>query len=122
MNRGLRLVLFYALLLAPLGLGGAPAADRVVEVGVVSPLAAQARDLGLVPAQFRMSVVVGLKLRHKAELDAWLADVSDPSSPNFQHFLTQPRQKPIGSRLGPSDPSRDLRLAKLYSAFRAAPA
>src|SRR2546428_9250093 len=89
MNRGLRLLLLCAPLLPVLSLGGVSASSRTVKAGVVSPLVVQVRDLGPVPAQFRLNLVVGLKLRHKAELDAWLADASNPSSRNFQHFLSQ---------------------------------
>src|SRR5581483_10158931 len=44
-------------------------------------------------------VVVGLDLHDKAGLDAFLAQASDPRSPEFQHFLTQDQ---FNARYGPS--------------------
>src|SRR5262244_904968 len=57
--------------------------------GSRSPLAGQATDLGRAPANFPLQIVVGLDLRNRATLEAFIADVSNPASPNFQHFLSQ---------------------------------
>ena len=57
--------------------------------GSRSPLAGQATDRGRAPANFPLQIVVGLDLRNKAALEAFIADVSDPASPHFQHFLSQ---------------------------------
>src|SRR5438105_325759 len=99
MNRRLWLLLLCAGLLGVVSLGGASASSRAMEAGVVSPLVAQVRDLGPAPGHFRLNLVVGLKLRRKARLDAFLADVSKPSSPTFQHFLTQ---RQFNARYGPT--------------------
>jgi kumamolisin len=61
----------------------------VAKAGTRSPLAAQTVDLGRAPATLPLQVAIGLQLRNRAALDAFIADVSDPASPNFQHFLTQ---------------------------------
>ncbi len=70
----------------------APAAQSLssVEAPVrsLSPLAAQAVDLGVAPDAFPVQVVVGLQLRDKAGLDAYLQQASDPASPLFQKWLT----------------------------------
>ncbi|HUK57406.1 MAG TPA: S53 family peptidase [Nitrospiria bacterium] len=60
-----------------------------IKPGSRSPLVAQATDLGRAPAGFPLRIVVGLDLRNKAALDAFIADVSNPASPNFQRFLSQ---------------------------------
>src|SRR2546430_7302846 len=57
--------------------------------GSRSPLAGQATDRGRAPANFPLQIVVGLDLRNKAALEAFIADGSDPASPQFQHFLSQ---------------------------------
>src|SRR5437867_2585904 len=69
-----------------------------------SPLAGQATDRGRAPASFPLSIVVGLDLHHKAELEEFLADVSDPASPNFQHFLSQDE---FNDRYGPTQEEED---------------
>lgn len=99
MDRRLWLLVVCAALMGVVSLGGASASSRAVKAGVISPLASQVRDLGPAPAHFRLNVVVGLKLRHKARLDAFLAEASNPSSPNFQHFLTQ---RQFNARYGPT--------------------
>jgi subtilase family serine protease len=99
MKRGLWLLLLCGGLLGFASLGGAAASSRPIVPGDVSPLVAQATDLGPAPPSLRLHVVVGLKLRHKARLDAFLADVSNPSSPRFRRFLNQ---KQFNARYGPT--------------------
>src|SRR6059036_855471 len=62
---------------------------RVVKQGSVSPLVARARDRGRAPRSNRHRVVVGLALRQREALEAFLADVQDPGSPRYHQFLTQ---------------------------------
>src|SRR5215510_14304342 len=57
--------------------------------GSRSPQAGQVTNLGRAPANFPLHIVVGLELRNRADLEAFIADVSDSTSPNFQHFLSQ---------------------------------
>src|SRR5262249_6229437 len=81
-----------------LALGGGMAVDMIgnqvlsaqaAAAGSRSPLARHATDLGRAPANFPLQIVVGLDLRNRAALEAFIADVSNPASPNFQHFLSQ---------------------------------
>ena len=62
---------------------------RIVKHGSVSPLLARTRDRGRAPRADRHRVVVGLALRQRDALEAFLADVQDPGSPRYHHFLTQ---------------------------------
>jgi kumamolisin len=69
-------------------------------------------DLGLAPANFPVRIVVGLDLRDKADLEAFLADVSDPASPHFQHFLSQDA---FNARYGPT-PAEEQRVVDWLTA------
>src|SRR5206468_2049941 len=62
---------------------------RIVKHGVVSPLLSRTRDRGRAPRADRHRVVVGLALRQREALEAFLADVQDPGSPRYHQFLTQ---------------------------------
>jgi pro-kumamolisin-like protein len=79
-------VLALASVAAPLE--AAPPRDAVAIPGSLSPLLPFAVDLGRLPATSEHSVVVGLELRNRDLLDAFLADVHDPASPNYGRFLT----------------------------------
>jgi len=48
----------------------------------------QARLVGRLPATQVLKIDIVLPLRDQAGLDAFVADVYDPSSPNYRHFLT----------------------------------
>src|SRR5947199_8515829 len=61
----------------------------LVKAGSLSPLLAEATDVGRAPATEQHKVVLGLELRDRQDLDAFLIDVQDPSSPNYPRFLTQ---------------------------------
>src|SRR5438445_7895210 len=61
----------------------------VLKPGAVSPLLAETTDLGRAPATDRHKIVIALGLRNRPALEALLADVQDPRSPNHQRFLTQ---------------------------------
>src|SRR5262249_58155494 len=61
----------------------------VTKRGSLSPLVARARDRGRAPRADRHRVVVGLSLRQREALEAFLADVQDPASPRYHQFLTQ---------------------------------
>ena len=63
--------------------------SRVTKRGSLSPLVARARDRGRAPRADRHRVVVGLSLRQREALEAFLADVQDPASPRYHQFLTQ---------------------------------
>ncbi|MCC9307989.1 putative Ig domain-containing protein [Kitasatospora sp. RB6PN24] len=64
------------------------AAPRVALPDTVTPAVAHSQKKGDVPANQQLSVAVGLKLRNSADLDAFLAQVSDPKSALYGHYLT----------------------------------
>jgi hypothetical protein len=66
----------------------------------VSQAVAGSRPLYELSAATRLNLAIGLPLRNQAQLDTFLAQVSDPSSPNFQHYLT-PAQ--FADEFGPSE-------------------
>ena len=57
--------------------------------GTVSPNVAQATDDGKESTSTKHEIYVGLALRNRDALEAFLHDVQDPSSPRFSQFLTQ---------------------------------
>lgn len=78
-------------------------ADRVIKHGNVHPLARAEFDRGSADLTLPMeNMILQLSPRAsaKAELDTLLADLQNPKSPNFHHFLT-PQE--FGLRFGPSD-------------------
>src|SRR6476469_7238526 len=83
-----------ALMLAP-----HPAAAGRVLSGHVPVAARELLPMGDVPAANRLSLALGLPARDPAGLDAFLASVSDPASPDFRHYLT-PEQ--LTERFGPT--------------------
>jgi kumamolisin len=48
----------------------------------------------------KASITIALKLRNSDQLDAFIASLNDPSSPNFKHYLTPDEFK---SEYGPTD-------------------
>ncbi|GAA2253424.1 MULTISPECIES: S53 family peptidase [Kitasatospora] len=67
----------------------APAAvQRVALDGNVIPAVSHSTRLGDVAADQRITVAVSLNQRDRAGLDAFLAQVTDPKSPGYQHYLT----------------------------------
>jgi subtilase family serine protease len=77
----------FALVLLTLGATSALAAPG--KARSLSPRLTEAIDIGPARATERHRVVVALDLRDRAGLDAFLADVQDPSSPRYGQFLTQ---------------------------------
>ncbi len=78
-------------------------ADRVIKHGNVHPLARAEFDRGSADLNLPMeNMILSLSPRAsaKADLDAMLADLQNPKSPNFHHFLS-PQE--FGLRFGPSD-------------------
>lgn len=90
--------------LAQRDLGVVP--GRVPLPDSLSPLAAQAEDLGPAASDTPVRVLVGLALRDRAGLEAFLADAADPASPRFQQFLTQDQ---FNARFGPT-PQQEARV------------
>ena len=78
-------------------------ADRVIKHGNVHPLARAEFDRGSADLNLPMENMILLlspRASAKADLDAFLADLQNPKSPNFRHFLT-PQE--FGLRFGPTD-------------------
>ncbi|WP_245178932.1 trypsin-like serine protease [Streptomyces montanisoli] len=57
-------------------------------LGPSGPAPAGAHRLGTTAADREMSVALSLKPHDEAGLDAFVKSVSDPSSPNYRHYLT----------------------------------
>jgi Pro-kumamolisin, activation domain/Viral BACON domain len=66
--------------------------------GVVSSLGL--RPLGPLPSSTRLTLVLGLPLRNQQALSNLLAQIYDPASPDYHHYLT-PRQ--FAERFGPTE-------------------
>ncbi len=64
-----------------------------------SPRLHEATLLGHERAGTQHSVVISLDLRNRAELEAFLADVQNPDSPNYGRFITQDE---FNARFAPS--------------------
>src|SRR5579859_2677169 len=86
---------------APLGGPGAAAAARptALPASAAPALPAGATRLGAVAGTTTISLDVTLKVPDEAGLNAFLADLSDPKSPLFRHFL---RPGQFGAMFGPS--------------------
>ena len=72
-----------SVLAAPVSGGG----GRQVLSGQVPRLTRQLPALGRLDASYHLEVAIGLPLRHREELTNLLADIYNPASPNFRHFL-----------------------------------
>ena len=74
-----------------LGLASGPvrAADTATVAGNVAPWIGSAARLGAVPPATRVTIAVHLGLRDADRLQAFVADVSAPHSPNYGKYLTQ---------------------------------
>jgi kumamolisin len=84
-----------ALIVLTVGLAAAPRGAAARGLGgpgkfhSLSPHLKDAVDLGRAPASERHRVVVSLDVRDREGLEAFLADVQDPSSPRYRQFLSQ---------------------------------
>jgi len=58
------------------------------------------QPVGRLPAQERLSLVIGLPLRNREEFNNLLQQIDDPSSPHYRRYLT-PQQ--IAERFGPTE-------------------
>src|SRR5437867_10471996 len=70
-------------------LRAAVSAGAVPRAGSLSPRLREASDHGRSDARGVHRIVVGLELRNRDVLDAFLAEVHDPASPNYGRFLSQ---------------------------------
>ena len=71
----------------------------------------EAQSLGRLPAAHTMKLGLMLALRHQPELENFLQELYDPSSPSYRHFLTV---QEFTARFGPSQDDYDavVRFAK----------
>ena len=67
----------------------------------------QAPSVGRLPAAQVMRLVLVLPLRHQPELESFLQELYDPSSPSYRHFLTV---QEFTARFGPSPEDYDAVL------------
>ena len=63
------------------------AAPPQVLSGHVPKITRQLSPLGRLDAQRRLEVAIGLPVRNRGQLTNFLADINDPASPNFRHYL-----------------------------------
>jgi subtilase family serine protease len=61
---------------------------------------ARLTPIGDLPSSQRLNLAIGLPLRNQPELDNLLRQISDPTSPNYRHYLT-PEQ--FTERFGPTE-------------------
>jgi subtilase family serine protease len=80
----------------------AQAADSRVLSGSVPTAVTQLnlQPLGRLPTTNQLHLAIGLPLRNQAALDALLQQISDPTSPEYRHYLT-PEQ--FTDRFGPTE-------------------
>ena len=64
------------------------AQGRQVLHGHVTEAVSRLTPIGRLPATRELRLAIGLPLRDPAGLDQFLAEVYDPASPNYRHFLT----------------------------------
>jgi subtilase family serine protease len=96
-----RFALFTAACMAALVLASVPAvAGHQVLSGHVPQAVAQSQVEAALPASTRLNLAIGLPLRNQEKLEALLAQLSDPASPNFRHYLT-PAQ--FAAQFGPTE-------------------
>jgi hypothetical protein len=90
--------------------GTAPQDMRPLPIDLV-PALSRAQDLGPANPGQVLNVAVSLPYAHPAELQAFLDAVSQPSSPEYGHFLTPDE---VGERFGP--PREDIDAVARYLA------
>src|SRR5438067_956226 len=88
-----------------------PTVGAVARPDSISPQARNATDLGPAPPGTTLRIAVGLDLHDKDELDLSIARASDPSSPQFQGFLSQDE---FNARYGPT-PAQEARVVAWLS-------
>src|SRR3954469_14641574 len=81
---------YFALLFLATALAGAssPAAERKVLKGHVPFPVAKLQPIASLPPATNLSLAIGLPLRNSQGLSNFLADVYNPASPNYHHYLT----------------------------------
>jgi subtilase family serine protease len=75
-------------------------ANRKILPGHVPAVTARLISTGRLPATNQLHLAIGLPLRDPAGLEKFLAEVSDPASPNYRKFLTP---EEFTARFGPTE-------------------
>ncbi|HEU6448240.1 MAG TPA: S53 family peptidase [Verrucomicrobiae bacterium] len=99
-------IIFSALLLSSFHL---PAQDVNKQIlrGHVPAIVSHLKPTGKVAATRQLNLSIGLPLRSQSALETFIAEVSDPSSPDYRHYLT-PEQ--FAAQFGPTeDDYRELK-------------
>ncbi len=78
----------------------ASAAERQVLRGHVPPVTARLRPIGRFAGTNRLDLAIGLPLRNREALTNLLADIYNPASPNYHHYLTP---EEFAGRFAPSE-------------------
>src|SRR5690348_8749164 len=96
----LAVLLMVPLLVAAGRVGAAPAGPRVLSSDVVPDAVRNgtAQATGIHAGSDQLLVLFMLPMRDWAGLNAFLADVSNPRSPNFGHYLSEAE---VTARFGP---------------------
>ena len=97
-----QVILFASACVACLVISWAAAVANAQQVlsGHVPPAVANSRALNQLADSTRLDLAIGLPLRNQNELDALLAELQDPASPNFGHYLS-PQQ--FAAEFGPTE-------------------
>ena len=99
-NRAFLLVFSVLGLLGALGTCPVSGADWKVLAGHVPRELSLLKANGRLAATNQLRLAIGVPLRDPAGLDDFLAQVSDPASPNYRHFLTP---EELAARFGPTE-------------------
>ncbi len=85
-------------------------ADLKVLPGHVPKAISSLAPKGRLAATNELRLAIGVPLRDRAGLDHFVAQVSDPASPNFRHFLTR---EELTARFGPTE--QDYEAVKTFA-------
>jgi kumamolisin len=85
----------------------------VAKPGSLSPRLVEATDAGRAPVTEQHKVVIGLELRNREDLEAFLSDFQDPTSPSYRRFLTQ---EEFNARYAPSVADEEALISYLRAA------
>ena len=99
-----RLILYFALLLLMPGLAAAQSQSLMTHHVREVTLNGEARSVGRLPAKQSMRLVLTLPLRHQPEIENFIDELYDPSSPSYRHFLSV---EEFTARFGPSQEDYD---------------
>src|ERR1700733_9367003 len=79
---------------------GAGAAGQELLPGHVPPGVSRLTPIGALDGTNRLRLVIGLPMRNRAELNALLQQLYDPTSPNYRHYVTAAE---FAQKFGPTE-------------------